>query len=190
MVITPCFVNWFVVWQALQNRLPSLFQSNVFHRSFPLMCCVRNKKLPLHRNPPVQGQITIYLWCHLACRNYKLRPLCREPTFPCPVTGAARQRILKALAFFPRALREPLCCPALRPIPSNRGSLWLRCQLYFRFIGLKHLYHTVPVLSTAFCKKLFKNWYLLLHSSLYRPLSRAGSAAWRPTPLPGCRCFP
>ena len=134
MVITPCFVNWFVVWQTLQNRLPSLFQSNVFHRSFPLLCCVRNKKLPLHRNPPVQGQITIYLWCHLACRNYKLRPLCREPTFPCPVTGAARQRILKALAFFPVPSANHYAVPLCAPFPAT-GAL-CGCAVSFTFASL------------------------------------------------------
>ena len=62
------------------------------------------------------------LWCHLACRCYGSRPLCREPTFPCSVTGAARQRILR-ITPFPRALREPLCRPALCPVPSPGGSL-------------------------------------------------------------------
>lgn len=126
---TPCFVNWFVVWQALQNRLPSLFQSNVFHRSFPLLCCVRNKKLPLHRNPPVQGQITIYLWCHLACRNYKLRPLCREPTFPCSVTGAARQRILRAMPVSPCPPRTIMQTRSVSPSQHRGLSVTALCAL-------------------------------------------------------------
>ena len=169
------------------SGLPSLFHQVHFHFPSPPLL---KTKLPLHRTSPVQGQIKQICGATLlAVLTIQSRPLCREPTFPCSITGAPGAGYWER-GSFPHALREPLCCPALRPIPSNRGSLWLRCQLYLRFISLKHLYHTVPVLSTAFCKKLFKNWYLLLHSSLYRPLYRAGSAAWRPTPLPGCRCFP
>lgn len=181
-----------MVWiRALQNRPPSFFQRYLFHVSSPLVLCKGKIKLPLHRNPPVQGQITIYLWCHLACRvHYKTRPLCREPTFPCSVTGAARQRILKAYRLFPRALCEPLCCPALHPIPSNRGSLWLRCQLYFRFIGLKYLYHACQRLSTLFDKKVVRNFPASHLLPVHRRFSRAESATWRPTPLPGCRYFP
>ena len=130
-----------------------ILQIQACHRSFirlifmlpsPLM--LENKTAPAQNLSCARADKT-NLWCHLACRCYVSRPLCREPTFPCSVTGAARQRILW-ITPFPRALREPLCCPALRPIPSNRGSLWLRCQLYFRFIGLKHLYHTCGRLST------------------------------------------
>jgi len=51
---------------------------------------------------------------------------------------------------FPRALCEPFVCAAFRPFPSNGGSLWVRLQFYFRFIGLKHLYHIAGSLSTLF----------------------------------------
>lgn len=72
---------------------------------------------------------------------------------PLPGNGGCRQRILWPQPF-PRALSEPLCCTALRPVPSLGGSLWLRLQFYFRFTGLKHLYHTGARLSTP-CAKFF-----------------------------------
>ena len=150
MVITPCFVNWFVVWQDLQNRLPSLFQRNVFHRSFPLLCCVRNKKLPLHRNPPVQGQITIYLWCHLACRNYKLRPLCREPTFPCSVTGAARQRILRAMPVSPCPPRTIMQTRSVSPSQHRGLSVTALCALLSLHWFKAFIPHTGVIVNTQF----------------------------------------
>ena len=53
----------------------------------------------------------------------------------CPITLALRQRILRNHPVLP-ALGGPLCCPAFRSDLSLRNSLWMRCQLYFRFIGL------------------------------------------------------
>ena len=62
----------------------------------------------------------------------------REANTPLPGNGGCRQRILGTLPF-PRALSEPFVCSAFRPVPSIGGSLWVRLQFYFRFIGLKYL---------------------------------------------------
>ena len=79
------------------SGLPSLFHQ-VHVPSPPLS----KTKLPLHRTSPVQGQIKQICGATLlAVLTIQSRPLCREPTFPCSVTGAARQRILRAMPVSP-----------------------------------------------------------------------------------------
>lgn len=63
------------------------------------------------------------LWCHLACRTITAQPLCREPTFPCPVTGATRQRILKACACFPVPSVNHYAAPLCTPFPAKGLSV-------------------------------------------------------------------
>ena len=82
---------------------------------------------------PVQGQEQI------SCGATLLAAPCaaalREANTSLPCNGGCRQRILRQLPF-PRALCEPFVCSAFRPVPSIGGSLWVRLQFYFRFIGL------------------------------------------------------
>lgn len=91
------------------------------------------KKLPLHRPVACARAGTN------SCGATLLAVLCtaalREANTSLPCNGGCRQRILRLLPF-PRALCEPLFCSALRPVPSIGGSLWVRLQFYFRFIGL------------------------------------------------------
>ena len=76
------------------SGLPSLFHQVHFHFPSPPLL---KTKLPLHRTSPVQGQIKQICGATLlAVLTIRSRPLCREPTFPCSVTGAARQRIPRA----------------------------------------------------------------------------------------------
>ena len=132
------------------SGLPSLFHQVYLHVFLSPQSW--KTKLPLHRISPVQGQIKQICGATLlAVHSIKTRPLRREPTFPCSITGAPGAGYWEQ-GPFPHALREPLCLPALYPLPSVGDSLWLRCELYFRFIGLKHLYHKPVRLSTPFCK--------------------------------------
>ena len=79
---------------------------------------------------------------------YGAAPL-RRTIIPLPCNGGFRHRILSPAAF-PRALCEPFVCPASGPTPSNGGSLCVRLQFYFRFIGLKLFNHIHFDLSTLF----------------------------------------
>ena len=82
------------------SGLPSLFHQVHFH----VFLSPQNQKtkLPLHRITPVQGQIKqIFGATLLAVLSITAQPLCREPSFPCSVTGAARQQILGAKPFSP-----------------------------------------------------------------------------------------
>ena len=104
-------------------------------RLFGVVPVPGTKKLPLHRNIFCARAGSFILWCHLACRGNTAATLRRANT-PLPGNGGSRQRIRKARRPFPRALSEPFVCPALRPVPSLGGSLWVRRQFYFRFNGL------------------------------------------------------
>ena len=86
------------------------------------------------------------LWCHLACCAINCTAALRRTNIPLPCNGGFRQRILSPA--FPRALGEPFIHSAYHPVPSIGGSLCVRLWFYFRFIGLKHLYHTRACLST------------------------------------------
>ena len=128
------------------------------------------------------------LWCHLACCAINCTAALRRTNIPLPCNGGFRQRILSPA--FPRALGEPFIHSAYHPVPSIGGSLCVRLWFYFRFIGLKYLYHACPRLSTLFGKKVIRNFPALCLLPLHRRFFRAKSAASRPTPLPECRCFP
>ena len=100
------------------SGLPSLFHQ--VHVPSPTLS---KTKLPLHRTSPVQGQIKQICGATLlAVHSIKTRPLRREPTFPCSITGAPGTGYWER-GPFPHALREPLCLPALYPLPSVGDSL-------------------------------------------------------------------
>ena len=102
------------------SGLPSLFHQ-VHVPSPPLL----KTKLPLHRTSPVQGQIKQICGATLlAVLTIQSRPLCREPTFPCSVTGAARQRILRAMPVSPCPLRTIV--PPRVPACSQLSRLSVR----------------------------------------------------------------
>ena len=55
----------------------------------------------------------------------------------CPLTLAMRQKILR-YSPFPPALGGPFAAPLFAPLSAMRNSLWMRLQLYFRFLGLPY----------------------------------------------------
>ena len=69
------------------------------------------------------------------------RPLCREPTFPCPVTGAARQRILGPCPF-PVPSANHCAAPLCAPFPAS-GAL-CGCACSFTFASLVYSFYTTP----------------------------------------------
>ena len=107
------------------SGLPSLFHQ-VHVPSPPLS----KTKLPLHRTSPVQGQIKQICGATLlAVLTIQSRPLCREPTFPCSVTGAARQRILKAVLLSPCPPRTIMQTRFVSPSQHRGLSVTALCAL-------------------------------------------------------------
>ena len=95
-VIAPIVPGAFRAIQIYKFRLAIALSSG----SCSLSPIVKNKTA-LAQNFSCARADKTNLWCHLACRCYVSRPLCREPTFPCSVTGATRQRILRAMPVSP-----------------------------------------------------------------------------------------
>lgn len=107
------------------SGLPSLFHQ-VHVPSPPLS----KTKLPLHRTSPVQGQIKQICGATLlAVLTIQSRPLCREPTFPCSVTGAARQRILRAMPVSPCPPRTIMQTRSVSPSQHRGLSVTALCAL-------------------------------------------------------------
>ena len=107
------------------SGLPSLFHQ-VHVPSPPLS----KTKLPLHRTSPVQGQIKQICGATLlAVLTIQPRPLCREPTFPCSVTGAARQRILRAMPVSPCPPRTIVQTRSVSPSQHRGLSVTALCAL-------------------------------------------------------------
>ena len=107
------------------SGLPSLFHQ-VHVPSPPLL----KTKLPLHRTSPVQGQIKQICGATLlAVLTIQSRPLCREPTFPCSVTGAARQRILRAMPVSPCPPRTIMQTRSVSPSQHRGLSVTALCAL-------------------------------------------------------------
>ena len=87
-------------------------------------------KLPLHRKSPVQGQIKQICGATLLAVQLSIaRPLCREPTFPCSVTGAARQRILRAMPVSPCPPRTIMQTRSVSPSQHRGLSVTALCAL-------------------------------------------------------------
>ena len=107
-------------------------QIQACHRSFirfmfPLPHC--QNKTALAQNFSCARADKTNLWCHLACRCYGSRPLCREPTFPCSVTGAARQRILRAMPVSPCPPRTIMQTRSVSPSQHRGLSVTALCAL-------------------------------------------------------------
>lgn len=131
---------------------PSLFQQDRFHGHTLPVGPVRGKEnCPRTEGSSVQGQIQFDLWCHLACRTVLLpRPLCREPTFPCSVTGAARQRILRAMPVSPCPPRTIMQTRSVSPSQHRGLSVTALCALLSLHWFKAFIPHTGVFVNTQF----------------------------------------
>ena len=122
------------------SGLPSLFHQVHFHFPSPPLL---KTKLPLHRTSPVQGQIKQICGATLlAVLTIQSRPLCREPTFPCSVTGAARQRILRAMPVSPcppRTIVQTRSVPRSQPRGLSVTALSVLLSLHWFKAFIPHL---------------------------------------------------
>ena len=126
--------------------LPSLFHQ-VHVPSPPLL----KTKLPLHRTSPVQGQIKQICGATLlAVLTIQSRPLCREPTFPCSVTGAARQRILRAMPVSPCPPRTIMQTRSVSPSQHRGLSVTALCALLSLHWFKAFIPHTGVFVNTQF----------------------------------------
>ena len=114
---------------------PSLFQQDRFHGHTLPVGPVRGKEnCPRTEGSSVQGQIQFDLWCHLACRTVLLpRPLCREPTFPCPVTEAS---VSGYWGLRPFPVPSANHCAASLCIPFPAPGTLCGCACSFTFASL------------------------------------------------------
>ena len=128
------------------SGLPSLFHQ-VHVPSPPLL----KTKLPLHRTSPVQGQIKQICGATLlAVLTIQSRPLCREPTFPCSVTGAARQRILRAMPVSPCPPRTIMQTRSVSPSQHRGLSVTALCALLSLHWFKAFIPHTGVFVNTQF----------------------------------------
>ena len=133
-----------------------ILQIQACHRSFirlifmlpsPLM--LENKTAPAQNLSCARADKT-NLWCHLACRCYVSRPLCREPTFPCSVTGAARQRILRAMPVSPCPPRTIMQTRSVSPSQHRGLSVTALCALLSLHWFKAFIPHTGVFVNTQF----------------------------------------
>ena len=141
-----------------------VLQIQACHRSFirfmfPLPHCLKTK-LPLHRTSPVQGQInkSVVPPC-LPCLLYNHGHSVGEPTFPRLCNGAARQRILRAMPAFPRALPRTIMQTRSVSPSQHRGTL---CNCAVCALLSLHWFKSIYTTHGRVCQHPISNFIRIL----------------------------
>lgn len=130
-------------------------QIQACHRSFirfmfPLPHC-QKQNCPCTELLLCKGQIKQICGATLlAVLIIQSRPLCREPTFPCSVTGAARQRILRAMPVSPCPPRTIMQTRSVSPSQHRGLSVTALCALLSLHWFKAFIPHTGVFVNTQF----------------------------------------